>query len=351
MTTASSPSELGYRSFWTAETTGPEAFSLLAAAGAAAPALDLGTGVLALQLRTPMVVAMAGATLQALHPDATSCSASASPRRWSPSAGTARPTASARSPGCASTSRCCGPACRARRSTSPATSTRSRASGSACGSASGGPRSWSAPSTRRCCAWPASWPTACCSTTCPPAHVPWSVEQVRDGRRRHGLRLRPRRGAASARTASSWPGATCSPTPWSTATPRNFERAGFGDEVAEVRARFAEGDRAGAVAAVSDRMVDAIDVMGDDDTVARPRCGLRRRRRRRAGAHAAAVGPRPAGLGRAHRSAPRSASPDRPPPDSCLGTRLRARRRPSTCTRGPRPLAPPELAEPGAGRG
>src|SRR3546814_10689825 len=49
--------------------TGPEAFSVLAAAGAAAPSLDLGTGVLALQLRTPMVVAMAGATLQALHPD------------------------------------------------------------------------------------------------------------------------------------------------------------------------------------------------------------------------------------------------------------------------------------------
>src|SRR6185436_7659205 len=61
--------ELGYTSFWTAETTGPEAFSLLAAAGAAAPSLGLGTGVLALQLRTPMVVAMAGATLQALHPD------------------------------------------------------------------------------------------------------------------------------------------------------------------------------------------------------------------------------------------------------------------------------------------
>src|SRR6188474_300885 len=48
--------ELGYRSFWTAE-------------GAAAPSLGLGTGVIALQLRTPMVVAMAGATLQALHPD------------------------------------------------------------------------------------------------------------------------------------------------------------------------------------------------------------------------------------------------------------------------------------------
>src|SRR5437899_11549331 len=61
--------DLGYRSFWTAETVGPEAFAVLAAAGAAAPSLDLGTGVLALQLRTPMVVAMAGATLQALHPE------------------------------------------------------------------------------------------------------------------------------------------------------------------------------------------------------------------------------------------------------------------------------------------
>src|SRR5690349_9093236 len=69
MTTAGWAADLGYRSFWTAETTGPEAFSILAAAGAAAPSLGLGTGVLALQLRTPMVVAMAGATLQALHPD------------------------------------------------------------------------------------------------------------------------------------------------------------------------------------------------------------------------------------------------------------------------------------------
>src|SRR6478735_9071476 len=67
--TARRAEELGYRSFWTAEVNGPEAFSLLAAAGAAAPTLGLGTGVLALQLRTPMVVAMAGATLQSLHPE------------------------------------------------------------------------------------------------------------------------------------------------------------------------------------------------------------------------------------------------------------------------------------------
>src|SRR6478752_5077788 len=67
--TAQQAASLGYRSFWTAETTGPEAFSLLAAAGAAARGLDLGTGVLALQLRTPMLTAMGAATLQALHPD------------------------------------------------------------------------------------------------------------------------------------------------------------------------------------------------------------------------------------------------------------------------------------------
>src|SRR5438309_9888227 len=60
---------LGYQSFWTAEVTGPEAFSLLGAASQVAPGLDLGTGVLALQLRTPPLLAMAGATLQALAPD------------------------------------------------------------------------------------------------------------------------------------------------------------------------------------------------------------------------------------------------------------------------------------------
>jgi alkanesulfonate monooxygenase SsuD/methylene tetrahydromethanopterin reductase-like flavin-dependent oxidoreductase (luciferase family) len=48
---------------------------------------------------------------------------------------------------------------------------------------------------------------------------------------------------------------------------RSFEQAGFGDEVAAVRKARAAGDREAAVAAVSDRMVDAIDVMGDADRV------------------------------------------------------------------------------------
>src|SRR5215211_5987726 len=69
MDVATTARDLGYRSFWTAETVGAESFALLAAVGGAAPELDLGTGIIALQLRTPQVAAMGAATLQALHPD------------------------------------------------------------------------------------------------------------------------------------------------------------------------------------------------------------------------------------------------------------------------------------------
>jgi alkanesulfonate monooxygenase SsuD/methylene tetrahydromethanopterin reductase-like flavin-dependent oxidoreductase (luciferase family) len=47
----------------------------------------------------------------------------------------------------------------------------------------------------------------------------------------------------------------------------NFERAGYADSVAAVRERHAAGDRDGALAAVSDEMVDGIDVVGDADHV------------------------------------------------------------------------------------
>ncbi|HEY3144592.1 MAG TPA: LLM class flavin-dependent oxidoreductase, partial [Acidimicrobiales bacterium] len=100
----------------------------------------------------------------------------------------------------------------------------------------------------------------------PASHVPWSVAQVRAGgaatvyayvhagvcAREEGIEL-ARRDLFSYAVVDSYAA--------------NFTRAGFGDEVAEIRARFEAGDRAAAVAAVSDRMVDAIDVMGDENTV------------------------------------------------------------------------------------
>ncbi len=60
---------LGYRSLWTVEATGTDAFSLLGAVAATAPNLELGTGIVPIQLRTPPLTAMTAATLQALSPD------------------------------------------------------------------------------------------------------------------------------------------------------------------------------------------------------------------------------------------------------------------------------------------
>ncbi|MEM8768859.1 MAG: LLM class F420-dependent oxidoreductase [Pseudomonadota bacterium] len=62
--------ELGYRSLWTVEATGTDAFSLLGGVSAVAPKLDLATGIVPVQLRTPPLAAMSAATLQAMSPDA-----------------------------------------------------------------------------------------------------------------------------------------------------------------------------------------------------------------------------------------------------------------------------------------
>src|SRR3954454_4897819 len=63
--------ELGFQSVWAAEANAAEAFSLLGSISVAAPGLGLGTGVLALQLRTPPLAAMGAATLQQLAPGRT----------------------------------------------------------------------------------------------------------------------------------------------------------------------------------------------------------------------------------------------------------------------------------------
>ena len=61
--------DLGYQSFWTVEATGTDAFTLLGSVAAMAPKLDLGTGIIPVQLRAPTLVAMSAASLQALSPD------------------------------------------------------------------------------------------------------------------------------------------------------------------------------------------------------------------------------------------------------------------------------------------
>ena len=61
---------LNYRSLWSVEATGTDAFTLLGAVSAVAPNMSLGTGIIPIQLRTPPLAAMSAATLQAMSPDA-----------------------------------------------------------------------------------------------------------------------------------------------------------------------------------------------------------------------------------------------------------------------------------------
>ena len=266
VSTARLAEDLGYASFWTAETTGPEAFTILAAAGAAAPGLDLGTGVIALQLRTPMVVAMAGATLQALHPD----------REVLLGIGISSPVVTERWHGVRYGER---PLDRVREYVTLLRLCLSgekvdfagdfyQVKGFRLGLRLGErrPRILVGALNPAMLRLAGELADGVLLNYLPASHVPWSVEQVRKGgdatvyayvhaglcEREEGAEL-ARRDLFSYAVVDSYA--------------RNFERAGYGDEVAEIRARFAEGDRAGAVGAVSDRMVDGIDVMGDADTV------------------------------------------------------------------------------------
>ena len=266
VSTARSAAELGYTSFWTAETTGPEAFSVLGAAGAAAPGLDLGTGVLALQLRTPMVVAMAGATLQALHPDSDillgiGISSPVVATRWHGMPYTDRPLDQVREY-VALLRACLGG------EKVDFAGDFYQVKGFRLGVRLGDrrPRIVVGALNPRMLALAGEVADGVLLNYLPASHVPWSIEQVRKGgdatvyayvhagvcERHEGLD-KAKRDLYSYAVVDSYA--------------RNFERAGFGDEVAEIRGRFAEGDRTGAVEAVSDRMVDAIDVMGDADTV------------------------------------------------------------------------------------
>ena len=258
--------ELGYGSFWTAETTGPEAFSLLTAAGAAAPGLDLGTGVIPLQLRSPTLTAMAAATLQGLHPE----------RQVLLGLGVSSPVVTSLWHGTPYGDR---PLARIREFVEVV---RRCLTGEAV-TFSGDfyeinrfrlglklgdhrPRLVLAALNPQMLQLAGEIADGVLLNYLPASHVPWSVEQVRRGgdatvyayvhagvcERDDGIDL-ARRDLFSYAVVDAYAA--------------SFERAGYGDEVAEVRSRHAEGDREGARAAVTDRMIDEIDVMGDADHV------------------------------------------------------------------------------------
>jgi probable F420-dependent oxidoreductase len=264
--TATLAEEVGYSSFWTAETTGPEAFSVLAVAGAAAPSLDLGTGVLALQLRTPMVVAMAGATLQALHPEreillGVGISSPVVATRWHGQPYSDRPLGQVRE--YVTLLRACLSGEKV-----DFAGDHYQVKGFRLGVklAERRPKIVVGALNPKMLAMAGELADGVLLNYLPASHVPWSVEQVRKGgdaeiyayvhagicEREEGIDL-ARRDLWSYAVVDSYA--------------RNFERAGYEDEVRAIREAQAAGDRDAAIAAVSDRMVDEIDVMGDADTV------------------------------------------------------------------------------------
>ncbi|MBS1839123.1 MAG: LLM class F420-dependent oxidoreductase [Actinobacteria bacterium] len=265
----------GCSSFWTAETVGPEAFASLGAVGAAVGGLDLGTGVLALQLRTPMLAAMGAATLQAIAPDrdvllGVGISSPVVVGRWHGAEYGPRPLAQVREY-LELTQQCLsgevvsfdGDFYRASRFRLGIRLGTRR------------PKLVLGALNRRMLHLAGELADGVLLNYLPASAVPWCVEQVRAGESAAG---RPpgtctvyayvHVGVCDTEAARAAGRRDLFSYAVVDAYARAFERAGFVEEVAAVRAAHSAGDRDGAVAAVSDRMVDAIDTCGDAATVA-----------------------------------------------------------------------------------
>jgi probable F420-dependent oxidoreductase len=258
--------DLGYRSFWTAEVVGPEAFALLGSVAPQVPALDVGTGVVALQLRTPPLLAMAAATLQALIPErdvlvGIGISSPVVAGRWHGAGYGDRPLAQVRE--FVTLLRAC-------LSGEPVDFEGDfyKVSRFRLGIRLGEhrPKVVIGALNEGMLRLAGEVADGVLLNYLPATHVPWSVEQVRKGGNARiysyvhvGVTDRDRYLGLAQRDLFSY--ATVD------SYAANFSRAGYGDAVEKVRERHAARDREGAVAAISDAMVDGIDVMGDAEVV------------------------------------------------------------------------------------
>jgi probable F420-dependent oxidoreductase len=243
--------------------------------GATAPGLDLGTGVLALQLRTPMLAAMGAATLQSMQPDVdvllgVGVSSPVVTSQWHGTPYGERPIARTRE--YLTLVREC-------LSGEPVTfdgdfyRCRKFRLGIRLGERR--PKLVLGALNARMLALAGELADGVLLNYLPASAVGWCREQVRSGEAAAGrpagactvygyvhVGVADRDEAAESARRDLFSYAVVD------AYANAFARAGFADEVAQIRECHAVGDRAAAVAAVSDAMVDAIDIVGDAAHVA-----------------------------------------------------------------------------------
>lgn len=257
---------LGYDSVWVAEANATEATALLGAFSQAAPHLGLGTGVLALQLRTPPLHAMAAATLQQLAGDrevnlGVGISSPAVAGQWHGAGYGDRPLARVRE--FLTLLRECLSGESVTFEGDFYTVKRFRL-GVRLGDTR--PRIVVAALNAGMLRLAGELADGVLLNYLPASLVPWCVERVREGGPARVLAYvhcavtdRDRWAETARRDLFAYAVAD--------GYARQFARAGFAEDVALMQERWAARDREGAVAAIGDAWVDAIQIMGDAEDV------------------------------------------------------------------------------------
>lgn len=262
---AKTAQDMGYESFWTVEATGTDAMTLLGAVSQAAPSLALGTGIVPVQLRAPGLTAMTAATLQALNPDVdillglgVSAPGILNPHGVTP---TDKPIGLMREYVALLRECLSGESVTFE---GDYFSVKRFRLGVRLGERR--PKIIMAALNPQMLKLAGEIADGVLLNYIPASHVGPSVEQVRKGGDAtiyayvHAAVGKLEERANSARRDLFG-------YAMADGYARMFSEAGFEDEVKTLRAKFAEKDRDGAVAAVSDRMVQAIDFIGSEDEV------------------------------------------------------------------------------------
>ncbi|MCP4434152.1 MAG: LLM class F420-dependent oxidoreductase [Actinomycetia bacterium] len=267
--------DTGYRSYWTAETVAQEAFATLSAIGTENPGLELGTGVLAIQLRTPMLAAMGAATLQSIVGDrdvllGVGISSPVVVGKWHGRTYGDTPLSQMRE--YLELTRQCLSGEAVSHDGEHYSANRFRLGVRL---AEQRPKLVLGALNERMLRMAGELCDGVLLNYLPASAVPWCVEQVRAGEHAAG---RPRGSCtvyAYVHVGVCDPGPALEPARKDLfsyavvpAYARAFERAGYGEEVEEVLAAHGRRDREAALAAISERMVAEIDICGDAAHVA-----------------------------------------------------------------------------------